>query len=293
VYDLLSRDSFFAIAGEARTQKLPFDGHVPFAVNAGEASDAGQRAIEHLEGILWSSSDQEDKIRERARNFRPSPETPGAVPVTARLLYESFSVAKLRALANRLKANQTVVVPTLSVYRNRFESREDGSPIQAPERLQYVPAAYVERWKHQQYPSPAEDARLQFQQVLTVVRELHKAGVTLLAGTDVGTSYQIPGISLHDELSLLVQAGLSPMDTLEAAIRNPARTFKLTDQGTIEKGMRADLVLLDASPLANIENVRKIRAVVARGRVFERNELDAMLVDIQKAASQWVGTPTR
>jgi len=151
----------------------------------------------------------------------------------------------------------------------------------------------VVRWKSQQYPSPAEDARLQFQQVLTVVRELHNAGVTLVAGTDVGISYQIPGISLHDELSLLVQAGLSPMDAQETATRNPVHTFKLNDQGTIERGMRADLVLLDASPLDNIENVRKIRAVVAQGRMFERNELDAMLANIQRAAGQWVGTPTR
>jgi imidazolonepropionase-like amidohydrolase len=117
--------------------------------------------------------------------------------------------------------------------------------------------------------------------------------VTLVASTDVGISYQIPGISLHDELSLLVQAGLSPMDALEAATRNPVHTFKLNDQGTIERGMRADLVLLDASPLDNIENVRKIRAVVAQGRMFERNELDAMLANIQRAAGQWVGTPTR
>ena len=134
---------------------------------------------------------------------------------------------------------------------------------------------------------------MQFQQCLTVVRELHKAGVTILAGTDVGTSYQIPGISLHDELALLVQAGLSPMAALQAATRNPAQAFKLADQGTIEKGMRADLVLLESNPLENIDNTRKIRTVVAAGRVFERNELDAMLSDVQRAASQWTGTPTR
>ena len=134
---------------------------------------------------------------------------------------------------------------------------------------------------------------MQFQQCLTVVRELHKAGVTILAGTDVGTSYQIPGISLHDELALLVQSGLSPMDALQAATLNPARAFNLTDQGTIEPGMRADLVLLDANPLENIDNTRKIRMVVARGRVVNRSELDAMLSDIQSVANQWTGTPTR
>ena len=134
---------------------------------------------------------------------------------------------------------------------------------------------------------------MQFQQCLTVVRELHKAGVTILAGTDVGTSYQIPGISLHDELALLVQAGLSPMAALEAATRNPARAFNLTDQGTIEPGMRADLVLLDADPLENIDNTRKIGMVVSRGRVLNRSDLDAMLSDIQSVASLWRGTPTR
>jgi imidazolonepropionase-like amidohydrolase len=83
------------------------------------------------------------------------------------------------------------------------------------------------------------------------------------------------------------------MDALQAATRNPARAFNLTDQGTIEPGMRADLVLLDANPLENIDNTRKIRMVVARGRVLNRIDLDAMLSDIQSAASQWSGTPAR
>jgi imidazolonepropionase-like amidohydrolase len=119
------------------------------------------------------------------------------------------------------------------------------------------------------------------------------AGVTILPGTDVGVPFQVPGFSLHDELSLLANAGLSKMEVLEAATRNPARAFNLTDQGTIETGMRADLLLLDANPLENIDNTRKIRTVVAAGRVFERNELDAMFSEVQRSASQWTGTPTR
>jgi imidazolonepropionase-like amidohydrolase len=92
---------------------------------------------------------------------------------------------------------------------------------------------------------------------------------------------------------LLVKAGMSEMEAIEAATRHPACTFKLTDQGTIEIGMRADLVLLDSNPLENIDNTRKIRMVVAGGRVFDRNALDTMLSDIQGSASQWTGTPTR
>jgi imidazolonepropionase-like amidohydrolase len=83
------------------------------------------------------------------------------------------------------------------------------------------------------------------------------------------------------------------MAALEAATRNPARAFNLTDQGTIEPGMRADLVLLDADPLENIDNARKIQMVVTRGRVLNRSDLDAMLSDIQSVASLWRGTPTR
>ena len=99
--------------------------------------------------------------------------------------------------------------------------------------------------------------------------------------------------SLHDELSLLVKAGLTEMEVLEAATRNPARVFGITDRGTIEPGMRADLLLLDSNPLEKIDNVRKIRTVVARGRVFQRDELDTMLGEIRRAASEWTGTPTR
>jgi imidazolonepropionase-like amidohydrolase len=102
----------------------------------------------------------------------------------------------------------------------------------------------------------------------------------------------LPGFALHDELSLLVKAGLSNMEALQAATVNPARTFNLMDQGAIQPGMRADLVLLDANPLETIENTRKIRAVVAAGRMLERFELDAMLADIEKTASRWSGTPT-
>jgi len=284
VYNLLSRESFFAIAEEAREQNLPVAGHVPFSIGADEASNAGQRSIEHLDAILFSSSDREEEFRHLVKDWRPQGSQPVPFPVSAGLLFDSFNVDKLRALADRLKRNHTSVVPMLAVYWNRLERP-------SIDYLRYVPNAYAEEWNRMPLLTSRDDARLQFEQCLTVVRELHKAGVRILAGTDA--ALHVPGFILHDELSLLVKAGLSQMEALQAATRNPARALDLTDQGTIEPGMRADLVLLDASPLENIDNVRKIRIVVAGGRVFERHELDAMLADIQKAASHWAGTPTR
>ena len=303
VYDLLSRDSFFAIAAEARTQALPVAGLLPYAVNAKEASDAGLRSIEHMDGILWASSTREDEIRSMSQESQPNSGSPttgsrsspaSSRPVSAAFLRDSFSAAKLGAVADRLKKNQTVVVPTLSNYWSRFENRSEHSVVAASDRLRYVPAAYADFWKGLGAPPRGdEEARVLFEQSLVAVRELHAAGVAILPGTDVGVPFQVPGFSLHDELSLLVKAGLSEMEALETATRHPARAFNLTDQGTVERGMRADLVLLDANPLEHIENTRRIRAVVANGRLLERHELDAMLADIETAARDWTGTPTR
>jgi hypothetical protein len=290
VYSLLSRESYFAIADEAKQLGLPFVGHVPFSMTAAEASAAGQRSIEHLPAILLESSSQEEQIRQQLANWRPIPGERTAVgPLNTKTLTASFSIEKLNALAERLLVNQTAVVPTLSVCRNGIE----GPGAHGPDRIRYIPAVYIEAWKQAALPDTVEDRRLNFEYCEKIVRSLDAAGVTILAGTDGIMAFQISGFSLQDELALLVKAGMSEMRALQAATRNPARTFNLVDQGTIESGMRADLVLLDANPVENIANTRRIRSVVAGGRLIERSELDAMLVDIEAAAKKWPGPATR
>ncbi len=106
---------------------------------------------------------------------------------------------------------------------------------------------------------------------------MHREGVPLLAGTDFAISLVYPGFSLHDELALLVQCGLTPMQTLQTATRNPARVLGQDKLGTIEAGKLADLVVLYADPLINIQNTRRVQAVVSRGRLLRRPELDWLL----------------
>jgi imidazolonepropionase-like amidohydrolase len=120
-----------------------------------------------------------------------------------------------------------------------------------------------------------------------MVGELNRAGVKLLAGTDIGYGYPIAGFALHDELALFVQAGLSPMEALQTATINPAKFFnRETELGTIEKGKLADLILLDADPLANISNTKKINAVVWNGHLLDRKALDKMLSEMEATASK-------
>jgi imidazolonepropionase-like amidohydrolase len=113
-------------------------------------------------------------------------------------------------------------------------------------------------------------------------RLLHEAGVVLLAATDVGIPMLVPGLSLHEELVLLVEAGLSPLEALQTATVNPARVLGMADSlGTIEAGKLADLVLLDMNPLADIANTRQIRTVVADGRLYRRADLDRLLAGVE------------
>lgn len=114
---------------------------------------------------------------------------------------------------------------------------------------------------------------------------MHREGVKVLAGTDTYNSYCFPGFSLHDELELFVQAGMTPLEALQTATTNPASYLNLSSSlGTIDKGKLADLVLLDANPLENIGNTRKIAAVVANGRYLPKESLQGMLADVEARA---------
>lgn len=114
---------------------------------------------------------------------------------------------------------------------------------------------------------------------------MHRAGVKILAGTDLGNPYVYPGFSLHDELALLVQAGLTPLEALQTATINPAKFVgKEKELGTIEKGKLADLVLLDANPLESIGNTRRINAVVVNGRYLPQETLRKLLLDVEAIA---------
>ena len=297
VYSRLTREAFFAIADETKKQGISFAGHVPQSVTVAEASDAGQKSIEHLTGILTACSSREEEFRkqtEAAGSKLPQGQIPNPATLRQlnRLVLETFSPEKAAALFARFKRNQTWQCPTLTVLRSTA-SLDDPS-FRSDPRLKYMPSFTRTQWdptKDFRFKNrTAEDfelAKLVFKKQLEVVGPMRRAGVEFLAGTDVLNPYCFPGFSLHDELVLLVNAGLTPMEALQAATLNPARFLgRESELGTVEKGKIADLVLLDANPLEDIRNTQKINAVMLRGKLIPKPALERMLATIETAANR-------
>ena len=282
VYALLPRDAYFGIADEAKQQGMTFVGHVPNSVSPGEASDAGQKSIEHLTGILIACSDKETELRDKLVKA-DSPEARGRIQATA---LETYDAKKAADLVARFVKNQTWQCPTLTVLRSNAylgdeNFRRDG-------RLRYIPRLVQQRWSYRLANRSGGDnagAKTVLQKQFEIVGAMQKAGVPILAGTDTGNPFCFPGFSLHDELALLVIAGLTPVEALRSATLSPAKFFGLDQTlGTIEQGKIADLVLLDANPLSDIRNTQRINAVVSNGRLFDRKALDKMLGEAEVAA---------
>jgi imidazolonepropionase-like amidohydrolase len=162
----------------------------------------------------------------------------------------------------------------------------------ADPRAQFIPRHLLEGWNKERakelHSSPSAFAvhKAMLERSMDVVDKMNAAGVHILAGTDTAAPYVFPGTSLHEEIALLVQTGLTPMQALQAATRSPAEVLgKLEEQGTIEPGKFADLVLLDANPLQDIHNTQKVHAVILRGKLLDRAALDKLLEQVRTFAS--------
>ena len=290
-YSGLTLETYLAILGEAKRLGLPVDGHVSNNVGARAASQAGQRTIEHVaeSGLLAGCTTSDSAWRAEVRQVRA---TPGGTPRgqlvwgVLRRTSEAYDEPSCRSLARELARNGTAVTPTLHTSRLAY-LRFDAPPTPSDERG-FLPAA-----QRQWYDSalvaarstPEQDAwRAHVRRERDIVRVMHDEGVLVLAGTDVAPwGFPVPGASLHEELALLVDAGLTPLRALQAATINPARAFRMTDSlGTVAPGKRAEVVLLDADPLLDIANARRIAMVYTRGRYLDRAALDSMLAEVRK-----------
>lgn len=296
VYSLLEPDVFDAIAKRCREKNFPFAGHVPNTVWLTTAAKAGMASMEHLYGFITEACAFPDSAMNMIKINTADMEA-GA---DAKLLREksnaseafmvnNFSVSRMRNIARVLKQTKTYIVPTEVVNKGYYLS--DNTGFTNDKRLAYMSERTRTYWSDRITKNLKnstdidwQNRKKEYELEKRMIKILADEKVQIMAGTDFDNPYAFPGFGLHDEMALFVESGMKPIDALRTATINPVKYLKMTDSlGTIEKGKRADFVLLNGNPLTNISNTKNIYAVMINGKLFTSGELDRLKADVLKS----------
>jgi hypothetical protein len=271
-YGINEKDTYYAIASEARRLGMPFGGHLT-VMPAGDASDSGATFLDHLN-------------------------TAGGIDTMcfqSRAYSGQALVARCQSVATRLARNNTWFVPTITIFRAQ------GTPISARTNAILMRAySYLQTFWSDSAPANTGSANwlrgpldrdtlnLPAPDSVGLLRVAQKVGLPMATGVDINgglLKVLAPGFGTHEELAALVAEGVTPLTALQAATLNPAKALRMTDSlGTVAVGKLADLVILDADPLVDITNTTTISAVLANGRYYDRVALDRVLQDVRTSA---------
>ena len=282
VYDLLPRDAYFALVAEARAKGLRVVGHRPLAVSAVEAANAGQLSVEHARVFLHEAFPGSEALREAAEH--------GGWKEDRRRMVDEHDSAAAQAIFAAFVATRTWYVPT---HLTRWvDAYADDAAVREDSLLRYLHPLMKWQWLEDVDATVARDTstaarkayRDFYRKGLEITGAAQRAGVGILTGTD----YIVAGADVHRELEQLVLAGLSPAEAMRTATVNPARYMNATaDHGSIEVGKVADMLVLDANPLGDIRNTRRIHAVVFNGNLYDRAALDELHDIVRRRARSW------
>jgi hypothetical protein len=283
VYNNVSREGYLGLAEEARTLGLPFAGHEPATLSAIELSNAGQKSIEHSRIFLFNCFAGADSMQKGLLRASPTQRM--------RRMLDEYDPRSCAEVFRVFARNGTYLTPThgtrkMDAFAHDSAYRHDG-------RMKYIPLRQQMAWQADANGMVAADSSAAGRKVfmdfytrgLTLTRDAYRAGVPVMVGTDAGDSFVFAGSSVHDEMEELVKAGLTPAEALRAATLSGARYLGRTGEfGTVQAGRAADLVLLDANPLDDIRNTRRIHAVILAGRHLGRARLDSLLARVEVVA---------
>lgn len=256
IHEGLSRETYDAIATEAQALGIPYGGHVPDDVGVEHALERGQRTIEHLDNYLAEMGAEETPATDSAIN----------------------------EMAEKTAASQTGTVPTMALWEHLFV---DPETLTAHEELKYVPPALIANWTRviqgffDQSKDNPEGGVAHLENRRRLLLAISTAGGEILAGSDAPQIFSVPGFSIHREMMAMARAELTPYEVLYSATAAPGDYFESEDAfGRIAPGQRADLVVLRANPLEDIENTDEIEGVMVRGDWKSKQYIDTRLKEI-------------
>ena len=267
-----------ALAASLARHQLPLEGNVPLNTTVRAQITMGQRTIDHMDGLVAAAATDEERVRRTLQlvdtptwwarwgwklGLMDRPEYPSA------LALKRFSEERAESLFVQLAKRHVYQVPTLRLL-GVLNRSGDSAVRMPPAPLELRPPNHpANGWPAEPYPATHPLSKLQ-ERLQWMVGAMHRAGVPILAGSDAPNLYAAPGLALHDELALLVRAGLSPLEALRSATWRPAEWMGATDSlGTVSAGRVADLLVVSGDPTVDIANARRIEMVMARGRLYD------------------------
>jgi imidazolonepropionase-like amidohydrolase len=276
VHPGLTREAFDALARAAHELGMPFAGHVPLDVGLDRAIEARYNSIDHLDGFVEAL-------------------LPSDAPVTRAQggwfglnLVPHLDMGRLPGIVERVRAAGIPVVPTQTLMEYLYNDMT-GDELAGRIEYRYWIPGQVEQWRTQKNErlaspeTPSAEHRARYIEIRRrIIRELHDAGVPVLLGADAPQVWNVPGFSAHRELQLYVASGMTPYQALRTGTVDVARHLGEEGRtGVVRPGARADLILLDANPLADIENTMRIHGVVLNGRWIGSDERSRLLAELR------------
>lgn len=291
-YEMLTPEAFQAVLSAAKANDLVVTGHVPLSMDVISASDAGFRSMEHMRNLeLSCAANWKELLEQRRKMLALGADDPGyalrsnihAAQRTPAI--QNQDAAQRSKVLKHLADNGTWQIPTLTIVAAR--KNQLWAKPEWRENFNYLPDSIGERWTKNALDfseMPVDSNGLAFADWgLEMISHLKAAKVEVMAGTDCPIFFLTPGFSLHEELALLVEGGLSPLEAIKAATLLPAQYFNLEEElGLISEGYLADLVLLNENPLEDIRQTTAIEVVVRDGALYNRKQLDEMLANLKE-----------
>lgn len=290
-YEMLTPEQFETVIKIAKKNNLRVSGHIPLSMDVISASNLGLNSIEHFRNIEMSSTNKTQELLDKRRNILKNKDKILGSTLRTNIhnsqrinSIKNIDSTELNKVLNTLFENDTWQIPTISMYEGlAYESYNDEKWKKS---FDYLPLKIKDKWNDQISKRESQindDSKVFSDWQKSMTKIMNKKGIKFMAGTDTPIFFQTPGYSLHSELEVLVESGLTPIKAIESATYNPAAYFNMQNElGLITEGYIADLLILSENPLEKISNTRKIEVVIKNGNYLNRKFLDSLLYNQSK-----------